>query len=211
MTTYLPWWMGAIALTSVVTGFWFTLGRSLGVSGSWARVVTWREDVSVTIAEAPFKSNPKMLQDALMKATIAHFGEKAVYDQIAKNKGVSLPAAKVTNVQTKASWSMHLTFLVMLVAGGLLASIGSGHFQPVFSLGELHTQLFGTGMGYFLTLLFGGVMIGFGTQLTGGCSTGHGLSGCARLAPVSLIATSTFFGTAVVVSFLVDFLSGGAV
>ncbi|VAW81850.1 protein of unknown function DUF395 YeeE/YedE, partial [hydrothermal vent metagenome] len=195
----------------VVTGFWFMLGRSLGVSGSWSRVVTWREGISVALAEAPFRANPEMLQDALMKATIEHFGEKAVYEQIAQNHGVEAATIDLAEVQTKAGLSMHLTFLLMLVVGGLLASLFSGHFQPVFSLGELHSQLFGTGMGYFLTLFFGGAMVGFGTQLTGGCSSGHGLSGCARLAPASLIATATFFGTAVVVSFLVDFLSGGVV
>ncbi|VAW74170.1 hypothetical protein MNBD_GAMMA13-744, partial [hydrothermal vent metagenome] len=57
MTGYMPWWMGALALSSVVTGFWFMLGRSLGVSGSWSRVVTWREGISVALAEAPFRAN----------------------------------------------------------------------------------------------------------------------------------------------------------
>ena len=52
-------------------------------------------------------------------------------------------------------------------------------------------------------LLFaGGVLVGFGTRLAGGCSSGHGLSGCGRLRPVSMVATAVFFGTAVIVSFL---------
>ena len=81
-----------------------------------------REDISVAIAEAPFRANPKMLQDALMKATIEHFGEKAVCAQIAKNKGVEAKTISLDDVQTKAGWSMHLTLLFMLVVGGLLAS-----------------------------------------------------------------------------------------
>jgi uncharacterized membrane protein YedE/YeeE len=48
----------------------------------------------------------------------------------------------------------------------------------------------------------GGVLVGFGTRLAGGCSSGHGLSGCGRLRPVSIVATAVFFGTAVGVSFL---------
>jgi uncharacterized membrane protein YedE/YeeE len=51
-------------------------------------------------------------------------------------------------------------------------------------------------------LFAGGVLVGFGTRLAGGCSSGHGLSGCGRLRPVSLLATAVFFGTAAVVSFL---------
>jgi uncharacterized membrane protein YedE/YeeE len=85
----------------------------------------------------------------------------------------------------------------------------SGDYQPRFNLGELHSQLFGTGMGYIITLFAGGAMVGFGTQLGGGCTSGHGLSGCSRLVPASLIATAAFFGTAVVVSLLIH-LFGGA-
>jgi uncharacterized membrane protein YedE/YeeE len=51
-------------------------------------------------------------------------------------------------------------------------------------------------------LFVGGVLVGFGTRLAGGCSSGHGLNGCGRLRPVSLVATAVFFGTAVAVSFL---------
>lgn len=53
-----------------------------------------------------------------------------------------------------------------------------------------------------VVLFVGGVLVGFGTRLAGGCSSGHGLHGCGRLYPVSLVATAVFFGTAVAVSFL---------
>ena len=53
-----------------------------------------------------------------------------------------------------------------------------------------------------VTLFLRGVLVGFGTRLAGGCSSGHGLSGCGRMRPVSLVATAVFFGTAVAVSFL---------
>jgi uncharacterized membrane protein YedE/YeeE len=48
-----------------------------------------------------------------------------------------------------------------------------------------------------------GVLVGFGTRLAGGCSTGHGLNGCGRLYPDSILATAVFFGAAVLVSFVV--------
>ena len=51
-------------------------------------------------------------------------------------------------------------------------------------------------------LCVGGVLVGFGTRLAGGCSSGHGLSGCGRLRPVSILATGVFFGADVLVSFL---------
>ena len=211
MSPYLSWWLGALALSSVVIGFWFAVGRPLGVSGSWARVIMWREDKSIEAAEAPFRANPKMLQDALMQATIAHFGEQAVYDTMARNKGISteeLVTLSKGDLRSKASWTMHATFLASLMLGGLVTTLFAGQYQPTFNLGELHTQLFGTGMGYLMTLFFGGAMVGFGTQLAGGCTSGHGLSGCSRLVPASLLATAAFFGTAVIVSFILHFTSG---
>jgi uncharacterized membrane protein YedE/YeeE len=51
-------------------------------------------------------------------------------------------------------------------------------------------------------LVLAGVLIGFGAKLAGGCTSGNGLSGTAMLSRASLAATATFFGTAIVVSFL---------
>jgi uncharacterized membrane protein YedE/YeeE len=52
-------------------------------------------------------------------------------------------------------------------------------------------------------LLCAGLMIGYGAKLAGGCTSGNGLSGTASLSPASLVATATFFGTAIAVSFLI--------
>ena len=51
-----------------------------------------------------------------------------------------------------------------------------------------------------------GVLIGFGAKTAGGCTSGNGLSGNAILSPASLVATGTFFGTAIAVSFLIEAL-----
>jgi hypothetical protein len=49
-----------------------------------------------------------------------------------------------------------------------------------------------------------GLLIGFGAKTAGGCTSGNGLSGNAMLSPASLVATATFFGTAIAVSFLIE-------
>jgi uncharacterized protein len=49
-----------------------------------------------------------------------------------------------------------------------------------------------------------GGLIGYGAKLSGGCTSGNGLSGNSLLSPASLVATATFFGTAIVVSFVIE-------
>ncbi|HWK27329.1 MAG TPA: YeeE/YedE thiosulfate transporter family protein [Solirubrobacter sp.] len=55
-------------------------------------------------------------------------------------------------------------------------------------------------------LVGAGALIGYGAKLAGGCTSGNGLSGNAVLSPASLVATGTFFGTAIAVSFLIEAL-----
>lgn len=208
MLEYIPWWMGAAGLAIVAIGFQLVLKRPLGVSGSWARIVMWRDDRIMEQAEAPFRNNPKLLKDALMAATIAEFGAAAVEQALAKRKGraIEAPTSKLAPgvIPVRTTWTVHLTFLLMLVVGGMSMALLRGNWHLSFTLGQLHTALFGTGLSNWITLFFGGALIGFGTQMAGGCTSGHGLSGCSRLVPASLAATSTFFGSAVLVSFLVD-------
>lgn len=52
-------------------------------------------------------------------------------------------------------------------------------------------------------LVVAGILIGFGAKAAGGCTSGNGLSGNAMASPASLAATATFFGTAIVVSFVI--------
>ena len=51
-----------------------------------------------------------------------------------------------------------------------------------------------------------GVLIGFGAKAAGGCTSGNGLVGCSAGSPCSLVATATFFGTAIVGSFVLRWL-----
>jgi len=52
-------------------------------------------------------------------------------------------------------------------------------------------------------LVVSGGLIGFGAKLAGGCTSGNGLSGTAAFSPASVVATGTFFATAIVVSFVI--------
>lgn len=47
-----------------------------------------------------------------------------------------------------------------------------------------------------------GLLVGFGTRLGSGCTSGHGLCGIARLSKRSIVATSVFFGVAILTVFL---------
>ncbi len=211
MIDYLPWWLGAMSLAAIVIGFKIATERVLSGSGNWARVVMHDND-EASKADGLFRKNPAMLADALMKATIEEFGYNTVIDFLEHRKDdVSVKKKpKKIKVAVHTSWTIHLTFLIMLVVGGFTASLISGHFEVRATFGELHTTLFGNAMGYWITLITGGFMIGFGTQLATGCSFGHGLGGSARFVPASLIATATFFMTGIIVSVLINFIITGS-
>jgi len=206
-----PWWFSAIMLAVLAIGFILTTRNTISGSGNWARVVLHENHDDITQAEGPFRNNPRMLNDALMKATLEEFGYRAVVDFLAERKGEAVtPETQKTHVPVaRIPWTAHLSFLVMLIMGGFIASLISGNFEFRANFGELHTTLFGGGMGYWITLILGGFMIGFGTQLGGGCSFGHGLGGCPRFVPASLIATAAFFTTAIITSVLVHYLITG--
>ena len=55
-------------------------------------------------------------------------------------------------------------------------------------------------------LVGAGVLVGYGAKLAGGCTSGNGLSGTAIFSPASLVATGTFFATAIVVSLVTEAL-----
>ncbi|VAW66324.1 hypothetical protein MNBD_GAMMA11-1380 [hydrothermal vent metagenome] len=207
-----PWWFSAITLAVLGLGFILTTHRILSGSGNWARVIEHDSQEDIAQAEGPFRKNPAMLNDALMKATLEEFGYKVVVDFLARRKGDKIPEEqpKAIVFAERTSWTVHLTFLLMLIVGGLIASLTNGSFEFRASFGELHTSLFGGGMGYWITLIMGGFMVGFGTQMAGGCSFGHGLGGCSRFVPASLIATGTFFMTAIITSVFIHYIITGS-
>ena len=205
MTEYWSWWQGALALGGLTIVFVLMLGRMLGVSGSWTSIVGWREARKREKTATAFETQPAMMQNALLAATLAEFGEHQTAQALA---GQGIVTSRSTPKKVAAAgglrWTAQLTFLLSMMLGGFLAAIAAGHFEIRFDLGSVHTSLFGTDWHEWITLLLGGVLVGFGTQMGGGCTSGHGLSGVSRLTPASLIATALFFGSAVAVSFLIE-------
>lgn len=97
--------------------------------------------------------------------------------------------------------TVHITFLVALVLGGALSSWLAGGWQAHYDMGPTYARLIGdTWM--LPVLLVGGILTGIGSRMAGGCTSGHGLSGCSRLRPNSFVATAAYFGTGVLVSFV---------
>jgi uncharacterized protein len=91
----------------------------------------------------------------------------------------------------------------LFLAGTLFALIAGG--QTFEGYGWL-TDTF-TGSGRILIgpiLLAAGIAIGYGAKVAGGCTSGNGLSGTSLLSPAALVATGTFFVTAIVVSFAIE-------
>jgi hypothetical protein len=209
MTGFLPWWITAIGLASVTLGFYLFSQKTLGVSGSWTRVIQWRDDKDISDAEAPFANQPELFKDALMKATIDHFGDQRVTSFMqARHQNKSLEPEKVSSKPVMRNhWSVHMVFLFALIIGGFVGAYLKGGASIQTDMGVLHSSLFGSGFALFMTLFIGGVMVGFGTQLGGGCTSGHGLSGVSRLVPASLIATMSFFGAAIIFSLAIHYLT----
>jgi uncharacterized membrane protein YedE/YeeE len=207
MIEYWSWWKGALALGGTTVVFVLLLDRMLGVSGSWAVIVNWREERKRQKLAAGFKTHAAAVENVLLAATLAEFGEQKTSQAFAQQALPSSapPMARVPLLNTR--WTTHVTFLLSLLVGGFLAALSHGQFEWRLDLGQAHTQLFGSHWQEWLTLMLGGMLVGFGTQMGGGCTSGHGLSGVSRLEPASLVATTMFFGSAVAISFLMEALT----
>jgi hypothetical protein len=93
-------------------------------------------------------------------------------------------------------------FLIGIALGGAGFAIVAG--GPDFhGYGWLTAAFHGSSQVWIAPILvLAGVLIGFGAKLAGGCTSGNGLSGTAMLSPAALAATATFFGTAIIVTFI---------
>jgi uncharacterized membrane protein YedE/YeeE len=94
-------------------------------------------------------------------------------------------------------------FVIGVLLGGTVFAVAAG--GPDFhGYGWLTAAIHGSARIVIVPiLLVAGVLIGYGAKVAGGCTSGNGLSGSAMLSPASLAATATFFGTAIVVSFII--------
>ena len=207
---YWSWWIGALALGGLAALYGLLIKKPLGVSGSWMRVVNWRNDKELKEAQDFFKEDQKGATDDLLAATLAEFGEVAM-DELKDKQDV--PADNASSSQSKSQSSTeenfvpalaHFIFLVFMIVGSYLATFLGNGFEIQFELSKIHTEIFGSTYEIWLSLFLGGMMVGFGTQMAGGCTSGHGLSGCSQFIPASLVATATFFLSASVLSVFMD-------
>lgn len=213
MSTYWPWWAGAIGLALVTINHTLITDRSLGVSSAWDRVLHWRRERHLEQMDEEF-TDDQALAEALAAATAEHFGTstgastmtQAPYEKSQPLDADIEAAADDSHAATNRRPAPLVTQAALLISvflGGLIAAVTSGRFHLRYDMGPGFRDLVTANPTVMIAVLFvGGVLVGFGTRLAGGCSSGHGLSGCGRLRPVSLVATAVFFGTAVVVSFL---------
>ena len=207
---YWPWWASAIALAMIGFTYYRVTGLRLGVSGLLARVSAWRAERKKERTEAAALANAAALEAALQAATRKAFGDKApaAAESTApadSTEAASAPADKRAFVPVSAA----LVFMLMLVIGGIGGAFArTGNWQIQYSLGPAWEHFFGSGAAAWAVLFGGGLLVGVGTRLANGCTSGHGLSGCSRLQPASLVATAAFFGAGVGVSFLLAALWG---
>ena len=205
MTEYWPWWLGALGLAGVCFAYFLLVGRLLGVSGSWAKVVGWRENRMLDQINQEVAENQDEMNDAFMAETLAQFGEAAVEElQSDTTPTATRTNVEIDNLESSTPWTAHLTFLLCMFIGAFGMAYLTGSFEIRYELSPVHSQIFGDTWEVWVALLFGGMMVGFGTQMAGGCSSGHGLSGCARLLPASLLATLVFMVSAVFLSMLME-------
>lgn len=186
MIPHWPFWLGALGLAGVAVLHWLGLGRLMAVSGSFSAFVNRARHREASpgdsMSEAEDELGPRSLASSADALTAA----------------ASLPAPRAT-------MSNHAVFLLGLIGGGFLSAAIAGAFEITLGLRsqELaaisHTS---APSGAIPLLAVGGVLVGFGTRMASGCTSGHGLCGVSRLQVGSLAATMAFFGTGIVVSFL---------
>jgi uncharacterized membrane protein YedE/YeeE len=104
------------------------------------------------------------------------------------------------------AWRVWL--LVGFFAGAFVAAILGRGLSFSTSYGELreHVPL----LVLAPLLVAAGLVMGYGARWSGGCTSGHGLRGSASLSPASLAATGTFMATAIAITAIVHFATGGS-
>ena len=103
----------------------------------------------------------------------------------------------VENHRSPARLGFRSWLLGGLALGGLAFSLTLGHFEPGLSYGSAPRI---PGQGELALLVAAGVAMGLGARTAGGCTSGHGMSGMSLGSPASIVASVTFFATAVAVA-----------
>ncbi|NVB39911.1 YeeE/YedE family protein [Pseudenhygromyxa sp. WMMC2535] len=200
---YLPFWLGGLVLGGVCVWLWLLEGRTLGVTGQVTRLVEALADPEAEQEAVEFSMrDPDDVLAALAAATAAEIGIEVDAPKYNQADGSRLDMQRHVPLQRR------VLFLVCIALGAMAAALWDGSFALRFDFGAAHTALTGDGWQRVLLLLGGGIAVGFGTRMCGGCTSGHGLSGCARMVPRSLLATGIFLGTAILFTLATNALLG---
>lgn len=204
-----PWWLGGLALASVAIGFLLLLRRQFGVSSGYTRLVSVLENPEEEKASKAFASMDMGDLEALLLAATAEASGRSV-DELKAQDDASDPGmfVEAPRVVERVSASAYAMLFGGILIGAAIAAVTHGEFAIHTGMGADYEALFGDGWVSYLPLIIGGICVGAGTRMGGGCTSGHGLSGCSRFQVPSLVNTTLFFGTGVVVSLLLDWMVG---
>lgn len=212
---YWPFWMGGLALSATTLLYWRMTGHLMGCSGSYGRLLSWKEELALAAAEERLAQNPRQAELALLEETLEELGDflddagrAEIEDQIRTLKASLAEPEEVGTTfcgnPRRLPLDSHIVFVLCVVLGGFLSSLWDGSFQPRLALGEGYHAILASPYAAPSVLFLGGLLVGFGTTMAGGCTSGHGLNGCARAQPGSLVATACFFGTAILASMVLE-------
>ena len=117
------------------------------------------------------------------------------------------------DIVDRATRSRRLGFsaflLIGIVIGSALHATLTGSYALTWSYRGAATLLSASAGSQLVVLALAGLAMGIGARTAGGCTSGHGLTGVSLGSPASLVATMTFFATAVALSNLLAWLVGG--
>ncbi len=100
-------------------------------------------------------------------------------------------------------------YFIGLFLGGVVSTLAAGTFAADPGLAGMAATYPVSLARQAGILAFSGLLIGFGTRMGGGCTSGHCIVGVSGLQKPSMISTGVFFGSGIVISFLVDWLGRG--
>ena len=200
MMAYWDWWVGALALGSITFFITCLLGADSvslvhGNESSIGKLHAKPNEATRRSRQHPTTSKRRSWQQRNLNSALA--GAASPFRRPPDQAVESTPPP-----QTRLPMTANATLLVTILLGAFGAALINGRFKIAGDMGPAFADIVVDGPLLWPNLFVGGVLVGIGTRMAGGCSSGHGMSGCSRLQPVSLVATSVFFGTAVAVSSL---------
>ena len=121
--------------------------------------------------------------------------------------GAYLQAVQALRGRATEAW--RAWFFVGLIIGVLAGAVLQG--GPALHLGYHFISGWVTPVAAIPVLFVSGLVMGYGARWAGGCTSGHGLCGTSARGAGSMIATASFFLTAILVTLGLHLLTAGRV